>query len=82
MGEFQEGEGCNVLLPLPPLGGVLCYFLSTGTESRLVSNDKICLFFVIPQRIGEEKEPRAKPLEPASNSALLRRVVGISYAQT
>ena len=55
MGVFQEGEGCNVLLPLPLLGGALCYFLSTRTESRLVSNDKICLFFATRQAIQFRK---------------------------
>ena len=115
MGEFQEGEGCNVLLPLPLLGGALCYFLSTRTESRLVSNDKICLFFATRQAIqfrkrnmnGEfaltatpsfcvasnaktsnianrrRKETKGTPLgTPTSNSALQRRVVGISHSQT
>ena len=54
MGESQEGEGCNVLLPLPLLGGALCYFLSTRTESRLVLNDKMSILcytasYSIPQ---------------------------------
>ena len=90
-------------------------FLSTGTESRLVSNDKICLFFATRQaiqfrkrnmngefaltatpsfcvtsnaktsNIANRRRKRAKgfPLgTPTSNSALLRRVVGISYSQT
>ena len=41
----------------------------------------LCLFLSIRKEIGERNEPRAKPLDPPSNSALLRRVVGMSYAK-
>ena len=60
-----------------------------GTRSRLRAPMRVagisyeyplCLFFVIPQRIGEEKEPRVSPLEPVPDSALEMRVAEILFA--